>query len=175
MSKKKYLILSIYILFVLLALIINRKKTSYYLAEEFKYLKNENIIDKLNRTDKDIFLEKGKIYVVNLWSVNCKPCIKEIPSLNKLSDTYFSDDIKFIAISQFKNDSADLTKLNINFKYKKYYNKPKLFDFLQSLNPDNKIVFPVTIIFNKQGGIEYYFQGYSENYIKVTEDYLSAK
>jgi len=175
MIKNKYITILTYISFVLIILLINKVKTNNYLIENLKYLKSEYIFDKLNKADKEIFSKKGKIYIINLWASNCKPCIKEILALNKLYDTHKADNIKFIAISKFKNDSVDLKKLNINFKFEKYYHKSKLFDFLQNLNPNNKLVIPITIIINKKGEIEYYFEGYSENNIKVTENYLSAK
>jgi len=39
-----------------------------------------------------------KITLINFWFVNCMPCIKEIPELNKLKRDY-GDKINFVAIS----------------------------------------------------------------------------
>ena len=41
---------------------------------------------------------KGKVTFINLWFVNCAPCLKEIPELNKLKAEYDSN-ANFIAIT----------------------------------------------------------------------------
>ncbi|MGB5464266.1 MAG: TlpA disulfide reductase family protein [Aureibaculum sp.] len=41
---------------------------------------------------------KGKVTFINLWFVNCTPCLKEIPELNKLKAEYDSN-ANFIAIT----------------------------------------------------------------------------
>jgi len=41
---------------------------------------------------------KGKVTFINLWFVNCAPCLKEIPQLNKLKIEY-ENSVNFIAIT----------------------------------------------------------------------------
>jgi peroxiredoxin len=36
---------------------------------------------------------------VNLWYINCGPCIAEMPYLNDLVETYKDEDITFLALS----------------------------------------------------------------------------
>ena len=43
---------------------------------------------------------KGKILVLNFWFIDCLPCIKELPALNKLVEMYKSNkDVVFLAIT----------------------------------------------------------------------------
>jgi cytochrome c biogenesis protein CcmG/thiol:disulfide interchange protein DsbE len=41
---------------------------------------------------------KGKPTLINLWYVACKPCIEEMPALNKIANKY-SDKVNFISIT----------------------------------------------------------------------------
>lgn len=43
--------------------------------------------------------QKGKIVLVNLWATWCKPCVYELPSLEKLHQKYKDQDVKVIALS----------------------------------------------------------------------------
>ncbi len=60
---------------------------------------------------------RGKYSVINFWFIECPPCIKEIPELNKLVSDF--NDVNFIAIG---NDNASdlnvfLEKNEFNFKH----------------------------------------------------------
>lgn len=47
---------------------------------------------------------KGKTVIYNFWFVSCRPCVAEIPALNKLVNQYGSDSTAFIAIT-FDNEN----------------------------------------------------------------------
>ncbi len=49
---------------------------------------------------------KGKVVVLNFWFVECKPCVMEIPELNKLVEKYKGKDVVFLGIAT--NDKAKL-------------------------------------------------------------------
>lgn len=51
---------------------------------------------------------KTKTVVYNFWFVHCKPCIAEMPALNKLSSRFGSDSVEFIGITF--DDSATIQK-----------------------------------------------------------------
>ena len=51
---------------------------------------------------------KGKVVVINFWFVACKPCVKEIPDLNKLVQDYKSAEVVFLAFAL--NPSSELKK-----------------------------------------------------------------
>jgi len=41
----------------------------------------------------------GKVVVFNFWFIACKPCVEEMPDLNKLVSKYTKNDVAFIAPS----------------------------------------------------------------------------
>ena len=47
---------------------------------------------------------KGKTVVYNFWFVSCRPCVAEIPALNRLARKHQSDTTLFIAIT-FDNEN----------------------------------------------------------------------
>jgi thiol-disulfide isomerase/thioredoxin len=69
--------------------------------ENFKYMREgSNVIQ--NETDFE-----AKWYVVNFWATWCAPCIKELPSLQKLQDMRGSKNFEVKAISIDSNTSMD--------------------------------------------------------------------
>jgi peroxiredoxin len=42
---------------------------------------------------------RGKLIVINFWFVECKPCITEIPDLNKLVEKYKNKNVVFLGIA----------------------------------------------------------------------------
>jgi peroxiredoxin len=50
---------------------------------------------------------RGKVVVLNFWFIGCKPCVAEIPDLNKLVADYGADkDVIFLSLAQ--DDAASL-------------------------------------------------------------------
>lgn len=87
----------------------------------------------------------GKPMVLNLWFTTCKPCIAEIPSLNKIKNMY-KDDVVFLAMTF--NDPAAV---------KKFLDKHP-FDFAIIPSAENYIneltaSFPTTLFIDKSGKI----------------------
>jgi len=166
-------------LFIFAVLTINNKITVKIIKQETHKIKSKNILTNLNIKNnailkkKNLFSGKNVVYIVNLWGAQCKPCIKEIPKLNKLVEKYKNKKVKFIAISRFNDDSLLFENFNIDFKFEKYYNEGKLFDYFQNLNPSKGKVIPILIIINNKGYIEYYFEGISNQNYQLTDAYLS--
>ncbi|MFN3075650.1 MAG: TlpA family protein disulfide reductase [Alphaproteobacteria bacterium] len=46
---------------------------------------------------------RGRLLVVNLWATWCTPCVREMPSLNRLAETLDREKFAVIAISEDKN------------------------------------------------------------------------
>ncbi len=97
---------------------------------------------------------KGKTVVYNFWFVACKPCIAEIPALNKLVEKHQSDSVIFIGVT-FDNESRIVEFLN--------HNK---FSFQIASLPQSEIdkvkkfsYYPFTVIVNKEGVLSYAFFG----------------
>lgn len=55
-----------------------------------------NMLDGSVKSFKDF---QGNLLVVNLWYINCGPCIAEMPYLNDLVEKYKDEDITFLALS----------------------------------------------------------------------------
>ena len=97
---------------------------------------------------------KGKIIVMNFWFIECKPCVMEIPELNKIVDTYQDKEVVFLGFAL--ND-----KLKIESFLKK---KP----YAHNLIPDSKEVvekfkvgsFPTHILIDKNAMISFVTSGY---------------
>jgi thiol-disulfide isomerase/thioredoxin len=49
---------------------------------------------------------KGKVVVLNLWATWCAPCVKEMPSLERLAAHMSTDRFAFVAVSQDKGGMA---------------------------------------------------------------------
>jgi thiol-disulfide isomerase/thioredoxin len=49
---------------------------------------------------------RGKFIVLNIWATWCSPCIKEIPSLDRLSGQFENGRLEVVAVSQDKGGVA---------------------------------------------------------------------
>lgn len=93
---------------------------------------------------------KNKTLIYNFWFVSCRPCVAEIPALNKLAKKYQSDSILFIAITFDNKDRI------------KDFLEKRPFDFQISSLPQNQIdkikkvaFYPFTAIVNKEGKLSF--------------------
>ena len=65
---------------------------------------------------------KGKYIYIDLWASWCGPCIKEIPSLNKLKEYFEDDNIAFLSISIDENVKDWHEKVEeLNLKGKQFH------------------------------------------------------
>lgn len=72
----------------------------------------------LNGTTYSTEQLKGKIIVLNFWFIECKPCVMEMPELNKLVDQYKDKNVVFLGIAT-NNETRLKEFLSKNdFKYK---------------------------------------------------------
>ena len=114
-----------------------------------KVVKNlSNLIFK-NHKDKEIkFSEfKGKVLLVNFWATWCVPCIKEMPSLDRLK-TKFDKDFDIIAISV---DRDGVEKVTSFFNENKINNLEKFFDIKNSLAKEMDLFgVPTSFFVNKK-------------------------
>jgi len=94
---------------------------------------------------------KGQITVVNFWATWCPPCVKEIPSLNRLRDEMRDIPFELVSIN-YAESAATITeflqKVDVNF--------PVLLDETGQVSINwNVIAFPSTYIIGPDGKIHY--------------------
>lgn len=99
----------------------------------------------------------GKTTIVKTWFIACKPCIAEMPELNKIVDKYQNEDIQFISLAL--DEAPELKKFleNQEFKYAVLPNQDELIQTKLKLN-----AYPTHLVVNKTGKIEKVFSKGSE-------------
>src|SRR3990170_8601793 len=98
---------------------------------------------------------RGKVVILNFWSIWCGPCLAEMPSLNKLYLEFKDRGLIVIAVAE---DPAE--------KPVKSYVQEKGIAFLILIDKDKKVYFkyslfgiPVTFLIDKKGVIAEKFIG----------------
>lgn len=92
---------------------------------------------------------KGKIIVINLWSVTCHPCIEEMPLLSKLVRQYADRGVVFLAPAPEGVDKIAPILARQPFKYAVL---PQAQDLFKSLG---LLGYPYHIVVNKEGFIRF--------------------
>lgn len=109
----------------------------------------EKFSDNNGKKFKKNYLD-GKPTFINFWFTRCPPCIKEIPSLNKLKEKY-GNQVNFITITF--NDKATVDE----------FLKTTPFNFKHIVNAQSEInrleisAFPTSLILDKNGIIHNVF------------------
>jgi thiol-disulfide isomerase/thioredoxin len=99
---------------------------------------------------------KGKVLLVNFWATWCAPCIKEMPSLDRLKSKV-DGNFDVIAISV---DRDGVKKVNDFFSENKITNLEKFFDIKNLLAKEmNLFGLPTSFFVNKEGDLIGYYQG----------------
>jgi len=94
---------------------------------------------------------KGKVTVVNFWATWCPPCVKEIPSLNRLREKMRGKPFELISVNYAEDPQhvkAFLKKVNVDF--------PVLLDSDGRVSANwNVLAFPSTFVIGVDGKIKY--------------------
>lgn len=83
---------------------------------------------------------KEKVVVVNFWQTWCGPCIQEMPSLNKMTDSW--DDLIVFCVTDESSEKVD----NFILKYPNIH-----FVSVKSISEFGISQYPTTYIYNKSG------------------------
>jgi cytochrome c biogenesis protein CcmG, thiol:disulfide interchange protein DsbE len=94
----------------------------------------------------DLSYLKGKPSLLNFWFTTCKPCIEEMPVLNKLKAA-FKDSVNFVAITYEKTDKV------VAFLKKHVYDFVQVADAEKLINALQMTSFPINIFLDKNGSV----------------------
>jgi thiol:disulfide interchange protein DsbD len=119
---------------------------------------------KLEGGNVDIAALSGKVVVVNFWATWCVPCIREIPSFNKLHKDFAAQGVAVLAISM--DEEAGRVRPFL----KKHPMDYPVGLGAESLNQQYKLdLLPVTLVFDRSGRQVKRFEGFT-----AEADLLSA-
>jgi thiol-disulfide isomerase/thioredoxin len=96
---------------------------------------------------------QNKPTVINLWFIECKGCVSEIPALNRLQEKY-SDKVNFIALAiNDKNDVIDFLKEHqFNFEQIANDEKTNVDEYIKQIG---SYPYPETIFVDRSGQIRF--------------------
>jgi cytochrome oxidase Cu insertion factor (SCO1/SenC/PrrC family) len=126
----------------------------------------KNLIDKPSKAFKlndlnnklwDSDALKGKVVVINFWFTACKPCIHEMPHLNKLVAANKDNPVVFIAPAPENETQIQKFLKKYTFEYNII---PSSLDYITELSIEN---FPTHLIIDKEGTIRQVFIGYADD------------
>lgn len=159
LSKKYSIKLIILYILIYTALVYNYDNISnfYY----YKMSMQENGAKKFNfhniklsnQFGEKVELDKNKIYLIDLWALNCSVCIENFPEFQKVRTYYASNknvEVITINLSDSKDEINKSEKLIKRYKFKNYYTNRDIYKNLKF----NSI--PQYLIVNKKGEIKYF-------------------
>ena len=129
--------------------------------KDFALSKEKNNISNFvfnDHKEKKIYFSdfNGKILLVNFWATWCVPCIKEMPSLDRLKSK-INNNFDVIAISI---DRDGIDKVKTFFEENKINKLEKYFDIKNYLAKEMNIIgVPSSFFIDKEGNVLGYFQG----------------
>ncbi|MCL4163189.1 UNVERIFIED_CONTAM: hypothetical protein GTU68_019858 [Idotea baltica] len=113
-----------------------------------------------NGKSKDLSAYKGKHVVLNFWALWCAPCVKEMPSLERLDATLGGKNFEVVTIATGRNARPAVDKF---FVKKKLSHLPKLYDPKMALIQDmGGRGLPLTILIGPDGREVARFNGDAE-------------
>lgn len=127
------------------------------IATEEKYIEDSAF---LNPEGKEIGWQnfKGKYLLVNFWATWCGPCVRELPSLEKLRDQYAGSDLEIIAIAVDYN--KDLKILQEFLDYREIGHFALYFDHQSDVRANVPMRgIPTSYLIDPKGQILYVFEG----------------
>lgn len=107
---------------------------------------------------------KGKIIFINFWATWCKPCLEEMPSIQKAQEILKDKSIVFLFASDETAEQIEKFKSehDYNFNYVRTENLAEL----------NILALPTTFIFDTHGKLVFNEMGYRKWDDKINIDLL---
>ena len=140
------------------------------------YLGNDLMAADFTLPDRDgkpwrLSEHRGKVIVMNFWSVTCRPCLREMPTIERLAAFAKGwGDTEVIAVSTDENWEVVRPVIGDNS------NIVHLFDSTRSIVTDTygTKLYPETWIIDKQGVVRLRFDGALDWASAVALDLISA-
>lgn len=108
----------------------------------------------LNDNDISIESTKGKIVVLNFWFTSCKPCIDEIPELNKVYKKYKNNiNVVFASITFDKKEKVEAFLKKYPIKYPVVSDAKEVCDLFKVFG------YPTNIVIDKNGNYYTHLSG----------------
>lgn len=127
----------------------------------------------LNNKEIKLSNYRGKVVLLNFWATWCPPCVKEIPDLIKVQQTYKSKGLEIIGVSMDTGSEDDIKKFVKRFEI----NYPVVVGDLKIVNDYGNIsAIPTTFFIDRTGKVQTQVQGglTTEEIEKIIEDLLAA-
>lgn len=114
---------------------------------------------------------RGKYILLNFWAPWCKPCVEEMPILNKIYQAYNSENIKIISINcdnDYDNFKKSIKKYNMNWI--------NIFNDNDLINKyGKKQLLPQIYLIDQEGKIIYSKEEAKDYDLKKLESFLSTQ
>jgi thiol-disulfide isomerase/thioredoxin len=111
---------------------------------------------------------KGKVIVINFWFVECKPCVMEMPELNKLVDKYKNKDVVFLGLAINQKDKIEKFLKATQYKYAIV---PDAQETIQAYGVNS---FPTHIVIDKNSSISFSTSGLGETTMEELEKVIKS-
>jgi len=131
-----------YLIIPLLLLACTSQKSENATATEKLKLKDIQL-ETLEGEKIDLTDYKGKTIFINFWATWCKPCLQEMPSIEKAMSMVNNEEVIFLFPS---NETAEEIKA-----FKERRNFPFEYVQVKNLEALNFYALPSTLIFNPEG------------------------
>ncbi len=100
---------------------------------------------------------KGKVLVINFWFTSCKPCIQEMPHLNKLVEENKNTGVVFLAPAP--ESESQIRKFLTKYSFD-YSIIPSSIDFMTTMKIEK---FPTHLVIDREGIIRQVLIGYADD------------
>jgi len=112
---------------------------------------------------------EGKVVVVNFWATYCVPCVKEIPSFNRLHDQLAGRGLVVLGVSMDVDGGAPLVESFLKVHPMKY---PVALGSDKTSDLFHLSQLPITVVFDRHGKTLQRFEGFTpadelENVVKT--------
>jgi thiol-disulfide isomerase/thioredoxin len=133
------------------------------------------VLNDLKGTTHNLEDYRGKVVMVQFWATYCPPCIKEMPSMQRLQAKLAGKPFVILAVNMGETEQEVrdfLKKVNVDFTI-------LMDNDGKSLSLWKVFVAPSTFLINPKGDISYSLQGGAEwdapDYVQAITDLMGAK